>query len=212
VEKRQLYKIAYGLSVLTIISALMEAVVSLYFGYADETATLFGFGVDSLIETVSAIGIAHMITRIRHNNDEARDEFEKLALKVTGVSFFILCIGLVFTAMLEIITNHKPDTAIPGLIISLASIFIMLALMIAKLRVGRQLNSRPIIADANCTKVCIYMSVTLMFASLLYHITKIGYVDALGSMVIAYLSYREGSECFEKTKADSTCGSENQGI
>ncbi len=197
-EKSQRYRIAYGLSLLTVISALLEAVFSLYFGYADKTATLFGFGIDSLIETVSAIGVAHMITRIRNNNNETRDEFEKLALKITGVSFFVLSIGLVFTAIVEMITNHKPETTLPGIVISLASVFIMLALMIAKLRVGKQLNSRPIIADANCTKVCIYMSVTLMIASLIFQLTKIGYVDALGSMVIAFLSYREGSECLEK--------------
>ncbi|MGA9365049.1 MAG: cation transporter [Bacteroidota bacterium] len=199
-EKRQLYKIASGLSILTIISCLLEAAFSLYFGYADQTLTLFGFGIDSLIETVSAIGIAHMITRIQDNNNVVRDDFEKFALKITGVSFYALSLGLAFSAIAVAVTNHKPESTVPGLIISLLSILIMLALMVAKLRVGRQLNSRPIIADGNCTKVCIYMSVTLLIASLIYQITNIGYVDALGSVVIAYFSYREGLECLEKGK------------
>jgi hypothetical protein len=205
-EKSQLYKIAFSLSVLTIISCLLEAAFSLYFGYADETLTLFGFGIDSLIETVSAIGVAHMITRIQDNNNVVRDEFERFALKITGISFYVLSVGLTFTAILATVTNHKPETTVPGLIISLLSILIMLGLMGAKLRVGRQLNSGPIIADGNCTKVCIYMSVTLLIASLTYQLIDIGHIDALGSVVIAYLSYREASECFAKGKTSISCG------
>ena len=151
-EKGQLYKIAFGLSILTIISCMLEAVFSLYYGYAEQTLTLFGFGIDSLIETASAIGIAHMITRIQNNNNVVRDDFEKVALKITGLSFYVLSLILAFSAIVAAVTNHKPETTVPGLIISLLSILIMLALMMAKLRVGRQLNSRPIIADGNCTK------------------------------------------------------------
>jgi hypothetical protein len=84
-EKSQLYKIASGLSILTIISCLLEAAFSLYFGYADQTLTLFGFGIDSLIETASAIGIAHMIIRIQRNDNVVRDNFERLALRITGI-------------------------------------------------------------------------------------------------------------------------------
>ncbi len=209
-EKGQLYKIAFGLSILTIISCMLEAVFSLYYGYADQTLTLFGFGIDSLIETASAIGIAHMITRIQNNNNVVRDDFEKVALKITGLSFYVLSLILAFSAIVAAVTNHKPETTVPGLIISLLSILIMLALMMAKLRVGRQLNSRPIIADGNCTKVCIQMSVTLLIASLIYQITNIGYADAVGSVVIAYFSYREGSECLEKGKKNIDCSCESE--
>ena len=185
---------------MTIISCLLEAVFSLYFGYADQTLTLFGFGVDSLIETASAIGIAHMIIRIQRNDNVVRDNFERLALRITGISFLALSFGLIISAIAAAVTRHRQETAFAGIIISLLSICAMLALMMAKLRVGRQLNSRPIIADANCTKVCIYMSATLLFASLVYEMAGISYVDALGSLIIAYLSYSEGKECLQKSK------------
>ena len=199
-EKSQLYKIAFSLSILTIISCLLEAVFSLYFGYADQTLTLFGFGVDSLIETASAIGIAHLIIRIQRNDNVVRDNFERLALRITAISFLTLSFGLIISAIAAAVTGHRPEATFAGIIISLLSIGAMLALMVAKLRVGRQLNSRPIIADANCTKVCIYMSATLLFASLVYEMAGISYVDALGSLIIAYLSYSEGKECLQKSK------------
>ena len=84
---------------------------------------------------------------------------------------------------------------------------LMLILFYEKNRVGKQLNSDAIIADANCTKVCIYMSIVLLIASGIYELTELPYVDALGSLGIAYFSFREGKECFEKAKSNeiSSC-------
>ncbi len=51
---------------------------------------LFGFGVDSFIEVFSAVGVWHMIRRIRANGVETRDEFERRALRIIGASFYLL--------------------------------------------------------------------------------------------------------------------------
>ena len=59
----------------------------MFFGMKDESLALFGFGIDSFIEVVSGIGIAHMIIRSKNNPDIERDKFEKTALKITGYSF-----------------------------------------------------------------------------------------------------------------------------
>jgi hypothetical protein len=203
---KQLYRVALLLSIGTIVGSLLEAGFSLYFGYTDDTLTLFGFGLDSLIEVVSGIGIAHMVIRIRINDHVTRDDFEKLALRITGTSFYILAIGLIPTAIVAAIQNHAPETTLSGIIISLLSMAMMVGLMIGKMRVGRNLNSDAIIADANCTKVCIYMSLTLLAASALYYVTKVGYIDAAGTLVIAYLSFREGKECFESAASEKYCG------
>ena len=193
------------LSVFTIVYNLGEGLVAVMFGYRDESLTLFGFGVDSFIEIISGIGIAHMVSRIRRNPDSNRDQFEKTALTVTGLSFYALVLGLVASSVYKVYSGEKPETALVGVILSLISIAIMLALMSAKLRVGRALNSDPIIADARCTKVCVYMSVVLLIASAVYELTNMAYVDILGSLALAYLSFREGRECFEKAKGNSSC-------
>ena len=67
-----------------------------------------------------------------------------------------------------------------------------------------------IIADAECTKVCIYMSLVLLVACGLYQWIKLPYIDSVGALVLAYLSYKEGRECFEKAKSDKhcTCGND----
>ena len=83
----------------------------------------------------------------------------------------------------------------------------MYYLMRAKLKVGKALNSDAIVADANCTKTCFYLSFILLGSSLLYEIFSIQYFDLLGSIGIAYFAFSEGREAFEKVRTGNlACG------
>ena len=108
-----------------------------------------------------------------------------------------------FTSNVELIENIKPETTIVGIIISTISILTMYFLMKAKLNVGKALNSDAIIADANCTKTCFYLSIILLASSLLYEFTGIGYIDVAGSLGIAWFAFKEGKEAFEKAKSNN---------
>jgi len=195
-----LYKQAYRLSLFTIFYNIIEGIVSMFLGYEDETLTLFGFGVDSFIEVLSGFGIAIMIIRIRKNPGSPKSIFEIKALKITGSSFYLLSAGLVSGIIFNIFNHHKPETTIWGVIISLVSIAVMIWLLNAKKRIGIKLNSDPVIADANCTRVCIYMSVVLLLSSLVYELTGFVYADTIGAAGLIYFSVSEGREAFERAK------------
>lgn len=197
-EQDRFYNFALWLAIFTIIYNLLEGVVSIYFGAHDEALTLFGFGVDSFIEVASGIGILAMVIRIRLHPNTPRGGFERTALRITGWGFYLLAAGLFISAIYNLFTGHKPTTTLSGTIISLISIAVMWALATGKRKVGRALNSAPILADANCTMVCIYMSVVLLAASLIYQFTGFGFVDSIGAIGLIYFSYTEGKESFEK--------------
>jgi divalent metal cation (Fe/Co/Zn/Cd) transporter len=209
-DQQRLYKLAFILAVFTIIYNIMEGLVATYFGYEDESLALFGFGADSFIEVISGLGIAHMVLRIQHQPDSNRDDFERTALKVTGYSFYTLVAGLVFTSIYNIWTGHHPETTFWGVIISFISIIVMWALVLAKTNAGRLLNSDAILADANCTKVCIYMSVILLLSSGIYELTNFGYVDSIGTLGLSWFAFKEGKECFEKAKNNNHCSCCNE--
>jgi divalent metal cation (Fe/Co/Zn/Cd) transporter len=194
------YRFALYLGYFTVLYNLIEGLVSIFFGARDEALTLFGFGVDSFIEVLSGLGIIAMVLRIRRSPETPRSQFERTALRITGTSFYLLSAGLLATAVYNLITRHKPETALPGLIISLVSIAMMWALVAGKRKVGRLLDSAPILADANCTLVCIYMSLVLLVASFIYQLTGIGFVDSLGALGLIFFSAREGRESFEKAR------------
>src|SRR5258708_15135018 len=197
-QQRRYYRYALWLAVFTIFYNSLEGLVSIYFGAHTEALTLFGFGLDSFIEVLSGIGILAMVLRIRQAPDTSRSHFERTSLRVTGWSFYLLACGLMLTVLFNLYAGHKPVSTLSGMAISLVSIAVMWILVTGKRMVGRTLNSSPILADANCSVVCIYMSSVLLGASLIYQITGFGLVDSLGAIGLIYFSVSEGHESFEK--------------
>jgi divalent metal cation (Fe/Co/Zn/Cd) transporter len=158
---------------------------------------------------ISGLGIAYMVLRIQRNPNSHRSDFEKTALKITGGSFYVLVVGLLLSTIITIITGQKPTTTFWGVVISIISIVVMLFLLQEKLKIGKQLQSEAILADASCTKVCIYMSCVLLASSGIYEWTGFAYADAFGTIGLAWFAYQEGKECFEKAASDKYCGCEH---
>jgi divalent metal cation (Fe/Co/Zn/Cd) transporter len=202
-HKNKLYTLASVLALITIFYNIVEGLVSVFFGLEDESMSLFGFGLDSFVEVVSGIGIWHMIRRIRRNGGENPDQFEKRALKITGSAFYILTAGLAITSIVDLSRGHKPESTFWGIVVSIVSIFSMWALIRAKVKVGKELNSQAILADAACTRACLRLSVVLLAASAGYRLTGIGGLDSIGALVIGALCFREGKEAFGKARAGS---------
>lgn len=207
-DKTAFYRWATALAVITVMYNIVEGLVSVFFGFEDGTVSLFGFGIDSFVEVISGLGIWHMIRRMKQNGSENPDRFERTALRVTGTSFYLLTAGLIITSFLNFYTGHKPETTLWGIIVGSVSIVSMWALIHYKIKVGTRYNSQALLADAACTKTCLYLSVILLLSSIGYEISGIGMLDSLGALGIAIFAFREGRESFEKAegKACSCCG------
>jgi divalent metal cation (Fe/Co/Zn/Cd) transporter len=201
------YKSVFRLAVFTIFYNLAEGLISVLFGIQDETLTLLGFGVDSFVEVISGIGILQMVIRIRKNPLSFRNRFERKALRITGAAFYLLVAGLVAGAVINAVTGHKPETTVWGVVISVVSIVIMFWLYRSKISFGKKLNAEPVIADGKCTLVCIYMSIVLLISSLVYELTGFGWIDTIGALGLAWFSFTEGKEAFQKA-AGKECGCE----
>ncbi len=202
-DQSRLIKTAFILAIITIVYNVLEGLVSVYYGLEDETLALLGFGVDSFVEVISGIGILHLVWRMKKSTVFKRDQFERQALKITGFAFYLLVAGLLVGSTLNIINNIKPDTTLVGIIISSISILTMYFLMKYKLKVGKALNSDAIIADANCTRTCFYLSFILLVSSFLYELTGIGYIDIAGSAGVAWFAFKEGKEAFQKSRSET---------
>lgn len=208
-QRGTFYRWANALALITIFYNLIEGVVSIFFGFEDGTISLFGFGVDSFVEVISGVGIWHMIRRMRSNSSENVDEFETTALKVTGTAFYILTAGLALTSLINFFQGHKPTTTLWGIIVAAISICTMWLLIHYKVKVGRKYRSDALLADAACTKTCLYLSVILLAASVGYELTGIGLLDSLGAVGIAFFSFKEGRESFDKARGKA-CGCGNK--
>jgi len=200
-NKNKFYAWASALALFTIFYNIAEGLLSVFFGLEDESMSLFGFGLDSFVEVVSGIGIWHMVRRIRRDGGENPDQFEKTALRITGTAFYVLTAGLTVVSVVDLYRGHQPESTFWGIVVSIVSIASMWALMRAKVRVGKELDSQAILADAACTRACLQLSVVLLAASAGYKFTGIGGLDSIGAVVIGALCFREGKEAFGKARA-----------
>jgi hypothetical protein len=211
VTKNALYRTASLLALLTILYNTAEGAVSVWFGLADETFALFGFGLDSFVEVISGVGVWHMVRRLRQNDGGATDPFERRALRITGSAFYLLATGLVATCAVNLYQGHRPETTRWGVIVALVSIASMWLLIHYKERVGKELSSAAILADAACSRTCLYLSVVLFVASAGYELTGLGALDSLGAAGVAWFSVREGREAFHKARGLACCCGGNCG-
>lgn len=204
-DRHAFYKWASALALITIVYNIVEGCFSVFLGLKGETIALFGFGLDSFVEVVSGIGIWHMVRRMKLNDPVEHDAFEKTALRVTGSAFYVLAAGLVATSAVNIYEGSRPETTFWGIVVSVVSILCMWILIHYKMKAGRRFNSRALIADAACSRACMYLSLVLLVSSIGYEVTGIGLLDSAGAVGIAVLSYREGREAFEKSKGGPVC-------
>ena len=152
---------------------------------------------------VIALSLAVVLLVVRAVFYYGFDEYD-LNSQPIGIAVLIATIiMLVITAGINLYRGHQPETTFWGIVIAAISIFTMWALIYFKVKVGRQLNSDAILEDANCTKACLYLSFTLLLASVGFELTGIGGIDSIGAILIAIFSFREGRESFEKSHGES---------
>ncbi|MBL8005590.1 MAG: cation transporter [Candidatus Kapabacteria bacterium] len=207
-SEQRLWSLTLFLSYCTIGYNVAEGIIASYFGLSDESLALFGFGLDSFIEVISGVGILMMVYRTRRHISN-RTSAEQRALRISGTAFYLLALSLVIGAGITIWFGKKPETTIASIIITSISILLMWTLSSTKISLGKRLNSPAIIADGKCTRVCLWMSVVVLASASIFHFTSFGYIDAIGAIGLAYFSWKEGKESFEKASSEQLCGCED---
>jgi len=180
------------LALFTIVYNLVEGLVSMGFGIADDSIALFGFGADSFIEVGSAFIV---LWRLRETSGCATTALrrERRAVISIGVLFVLLAAGISISSILQLGTHGHPGTTMPGLIVSLASLAFMFWLWRAKRNAAKALDSRTLEGDAACSLACIQLSAVLFVGSLLFILAPaLWWVDASAGLVLAVFIAKEG--------------------
>lgn len=185
------------LAQLTIGYNVLEGVIAVSAGLAAGLVSLVGFGLDSGIESISAIIVAFRLSaRLRHS--EPDQDKERLALRGIAVTFFLLAAYVTIVGIRDLATGEKPDTSTLGIGILVLSLIVMPWLAWAKTRVGRALgNDRLILADAAETRLCVLLSASTLLGLVAFTATGQAWLDPVAGFVIAIFAIREGREAWE---------------
>ncbi len=184
------------LAYLTVGWNLVEGIVAVGAGIAAGSIALIGFGVDSFVETISGAVIIWRLlaeTRGRHD-DETMERIEQRAERTVGIAFLLLAAYVGFESVRTLINQEAPDASPVGIALTAVSIVVMLWLARAKRRIGEALGSRAMLADAQQTYACWYLSVVTLAGLALNAVFGFWWADPVAALGITVLLVREGIE------------------
>jgi divalent metal cation (Fe/Co/Zn/Cd) transporter len=178
------------LEYLTIAWNGFEAVVALVSGLMAGSIALVGFGLDSVIETISA-GV--LLWRLRADLDiRARERAERTARRLVGVCFLLLAAYVGIESLRALWIKAQPERSLPGILIAVAAVIVMPLLGRAKRRVAAELGSRALHADSRQADFCTYLSAILLVGLLLHALLGWWWADPAAALVMVPIIAREG--------------------
>jgi len=196
-----LHRRALWLEYFTIGWNVVEAVVAIGAGLISGSVALVGFGVDSGIEVISAVGL---LWRLRKAGPDAAvaDESaaERRALHIVAGTFFLLSGYVGVEAIRALIDGEEPLTSPVGLILAVLSLGIMPVLAYAKQRTGRQMDSLALVADSVETWVCSYLSLALLVGVGLHALFGWWWADPVGALLMLPVILWQGWETLAEAR------------
>ncbi len=161
------------------------------------SVALMGFGVDSVIESLSG-GV--LLWRLQsHETDEKR---EKLALKLVGIAFYLLAAFIGLEAAKTLLRQETPQVSLIGIGLCALSLVVMPLLARAKRRIAVQLESRALEADSRQTNLCAYLSAITLSGLVLNALLGWWWADPVAALVMVPIIVREGIEAFRGEVCD----------
>lgn len=174
----------------TIAYNAIEAGVAISSGAAASSAALVGFGLDSVVEVLSAAAVAWQFTR------KEPQRYEAPVLRVIAVSFFLLAAYVTVSAVLSLAGGAEPRHSTVGIVLTALSVVIMPVLSLIEYRTGRELGSATAIADSRQTLICSLLSAAVLIGLVLNSLLGWAWADAVAALVIAAFAVREGVEAW----------------
>ena len=198
-DKSLLLQKALRLEYVTVGWNIVEAFVAVGAGIIAHSIALVGFGLDSVIEVTAA---ATIIWRLRQQDPDAEPAAEKRALRVVGVTFFLLAIYVAIESGKTLWFKEEPRLSWMGIIITAISAVLMPGLAWLKRRTALELGSRAFAADAAETKICGYLSLIVLAGLALNALWGWWWADPVAGLIMVAFLINEGREAWE----GSDCG------
>lgn len=196
-----LHRRAVRLEYFTVGWNVIEAFIAIGAGLLAGSVALIGFGVDSGVEVISAIGLLWRLRKAGPHAEVGEETAaERRALFVVAATFFLLAAYITYDAVTALIQREEPLTSPVGIVLSVLSLAIMPALAYTKQRTGHQLGSRALVADSKETWVCSYLSLALLLGVGLYALFGWWWADPIAALAMLPVIVWQGWETLTEAR------------
>ena len=203
-ERPNLIQEAFRLEWLTVAWMVVEAVVAVASGIAAGSVVLLAFGLDSLIELMSAGVLVWRLSVELRRGRAFSESAEHLASRIGGCLLFVLAAYVVVSAGWSFWTRQGAEFSVPGLVISILAIPIMRYLARRKIALADKLGSRAMRTDAIESITCGWLSLVVVVSLVAQAALGEWWIDALGSLGIVWFLVKEGREAW--AGEECSCG------
>ena len=194
ISVNRLYRKGLRLEYFTIGYNILEAAASIVFGSIANSIALIGFGLDSIVESLSGLVLVWRLRQHGRISEAAEERLEKRATRLVAITFFILGAYVLFQSVKNLVLADIPAPSLPGIVIALVSIVVMPLLAWQKSKTGKQINSRALVADSKETLACAFLSVALLLGLGANYLLGFWQADSIVGLIIAIFLFREGRE------------------
>lgn len=181
-----------------IIYDTIEVIVSLTAGFTVGSAALIGWGLDSVVEVISAGTLWWRLKgELGNISDERVKRREKITLYVIASSFLLVSIFIIYDSVSGLINKETPDWSTLGIIILLVSLLVNPFFIWYKYKYGRKLDSNELIADSKDTFVCLYQTFAVLGGLLAVRFLDWWWADPVAALLIVPYALKESREAFK---------------
>ncbi len=199
---KNLYKKGLWLEYFTVAYNVLEAIISLTFGSLSNSIALIGFGLDSIVESLSGLVLIWRLQQHRHLDSEAEEKIERQATKLVAITFWVLGIYVLFESIKKLLIQDVSPPSIIGILIAIASLIIMPLLAWQKYKTGKALNSFALIADSKETLVCSWLSLALLIGLGCNYLFGFWQADPIVGLIIVMFLLKEGWETWSEANEE----------
>lgn len=196
IARAVLVRRAIRLEFLTIVWMLVEAGVSLWGGTQANSVSLRAFGIDSLIEIISAGVLIWRLGAELRNGQVFGEWTERVASRISGVLLFGLAAYVVITATSKLVAHTGEEFSQIGLSITLLAMPTMYFLARRKVAIAEALGSRAMRVDAMESVTCGYLSLVVVVGLIMQALTDAWWIDAVASLGAVGFLVKEGREAW----------------
>ena len=180
---------AFALEYATIAWNVLEGVAAITAGLLAGSVALVAFGLDSSVEVFASAVVVWELRGV----DRGR---ERRALKTIGVGYIVVAAYVMVDAGNALRVANRPEASPIGMLLLSSTVIVMVALGIAKLRVGRRLGSATVVADGRFSLVDGSLAAAVLVGLVLTALLGWWWADALLAIGISILAFREGREAW----------------
>ncbi len=181
-----------------------EGVVAIWAGTHAGSISLVAFGADSYLEVAAA---SVVLWRLGITDPERGERVEQQALRFIGWTFLALAAGVIYQSGWSLAAGRGASESIVGIALAGASVTLMPAVALWKLRTAAEGNIFALAAEAKETLACSYLSVTLLMGLAANALLGWWWLDGATALLLTPWLAREGLEGIR-----GECGPDDLGL